>query len=139
MPSQLKDIAMSIYIPVMLILLYLLYANVEEDIKNSSILDSSICHKEVRTSPISQEDRLRLELLIDNYLQKKDMNDSRCYNIWNELKTGAVRGALGAVILGGGAGEALTGSIVYGTISGLAKAYSLQYTPKMHLNSKKPL
>lgn len=134
---RLSEINILTSIPVVLILLFLLYENVRQDYKDRYYIQTTICHKKVQIPIITQEERLKIETVLDDYIKRRDKNISKLYKIFSELYVGAMRGVLGAAMLGGGINEMAAGAIVYGTISGFSRAYSQQHINNMDLGSLK--
>ena len=125
--NDLEKINVGLSVVLFFIFLFLLYANIMKDIEDKEILDKIVCHKEVDLPKIRGVDKLIIESVIEEYWRKRSMNKSNCAKIWGDVKTGIVRGALGGAIVGGGWSGAASGALVFGTMSGLSKAYNLTY------------
>jgi Na+/melibiose symporter-like transporter len=134
---KLTEINIVTSIPIILILFFLVYNHITQDFNNSYYIKSSICHKELSLKKVKLEDRLAIEEVVDTYLQRKEKNMSKSSNVLYEIRNGALRGVLGAIVLGGGISEITAGAIVYGTISGFSKAYTQCYTTDNRLDPMK--
>lgn len=135
--NDLSKINIGLSVVLFFIFLFLLYANIMKDIEDEKTLDKILCHKEVDLPKIREVDKLIIESVIEEYWRKRSMNKSKCAKIWGDVKAGIVRGALGGAIMGGGWGGAASGAIVFGTMSGLSKAYHLTYgKPFFLINNK---
>lgn len=134
MPNTVKDINAGVSLVLFMMLTALLYANYKTDEKNMAILDACDSKPTVAVPTISRADRLAIEAVFEDYAKKKTMNLTNCSQIKEEVKTGAIRGALAAAVMGGGVSEAAAGAIVYGMISGMSKAYKLQYDRPQYLH-----
>jgi hypothetical protein len=131
--SDNKKINISLCIVLFFIFMFLLYKNTVRDIEDSKNLGTILCHKEVKLPHINTIDKLIIESVIEDYWKKRSMNKSNCYIIWDDIKHGFVRGALGGAIIGGSISGAASGAIVFGSISGLFKAYNLTYSQQKYL------
>lgn len=127
------------FIILIIIFIYLLCLNLEIDKSNDIKLNNIVCHKEVeRTLPvISETERLVIESVISDYWKKRKMNKSNMSKIINSIENGAMRGALGGIILGGGIYGAATSGLVFGTMGGLLTSYNLTYGSTKYLNNIK--
>ena len=96
-----------------------------------------MCHKELPVRHVTTDDRLKVESILDNYMIRRDKNKSKSSNVLYEFRNGAVRGIIGAALLGGGINEITAGALVYGTISGFSKAYTQKYTSDTYLDPLK--
>jgi hypothetical protein len=114
-----------------------LYTNILQDIQDEKNLDKIVCHKEVDLPKIKGVDKLVIESVVEEYWKKRSMNKSNCAKIWNDIRTGFVRGALGGAIVGGGWEGSASGAIVFGTMSGLSRAYHLVYGKPSFLKDHK--
>lgn len=119
------------------IFIFLLYKNLIQDAQDGKALDKILCHKEVDLPNIRGVDKLVIESVIEEYWKKRSMNKSNCAKIWNDMRTGFVRGALGGAIVGGDWGGSASGAIVFSAISGLSKAYHLAYGKSSFLMDNK--
>ena len=135
--SDIKKFNIGLSVVLLFIFIYLLYANIIQDIQDKKILDEIVCHKEVDLPKIRGVDKLIIESVVEEYWKKRSMNKSNCAKIWNDVKTGVVRGALGGAIVGGGWSGAASGAIVFGTMSGLSRSYHLKYGKSSFLRDHK--
>ena len=99
------------------------------------ILGHTGCHKDIPmiSSTISARERFNVESIIEDYLNKRNMNKSNCSRILSESIKGAARGALGGGLVGGGFEGVMSGALVFGSMSGVMKAYSLAYDEDQYL------
>lgn len=135
--SELKNFNVGLSVALFFVFIFLLHANIVQDLDDEKTLDKIVCHKEVDLPKIRGVDKLVIESVIAEYWKKRSMNKSNCAKIWNEMRTGFVRGALGGAIVGEGWGGAASGAIVFGTMSGLFKAYNLTYGKASFLRDHK--
>ena len=111
-----------------MVLMYLVYVNTLIDGHNFINLSTTISHNEIDKKflpKVKDIDRLTIESVVSEYMIKKDMNVSNSSKIWTEVKSGVVKGALAGSVIGGGAQGAITSAVVYGTLGGMMKAYTL--------------
>jgi hypothetical protein len=120
-----------------IIFLYLLYVNIQQDISDTKELDGILCHKEIELPKIKIIDKLMIESVIENYGKNKSRNKSNSAKIWTEIKSGFTRGALGGAIVSSDLGVIFSGALVFGSMSGLFKAYNLIYGSTLVLRYKK--
>ena len=137
MSAQSRPLNFGVMVALTLIFLVLLYKNMEIDKKNDAHLGQMVCHKEVKLPSIHDTDVLIIESVIEKYWKKCNMNKSNTAKIWGDIKMGAARGVLGGAIVGSGPVGALTSAVVFGTLSGVSRAYSLTYGSMSFLNVKK--
>lgn len=114
-------------VALLFIFIFLLYLNIVKDLQDKKTLDDIICHKEVDLPNIRNMDKLVIESVIEEYWKKRSMNKSNCAKIWNDIRTGFMRGALGGVIVGKGYAGVVSGAFVFGALSGLSRSYHLTY------------
>jgi hypothetical protein len=125
--SRLRKLNVGLIVALLLVFIFLLYANIMQDVQNKKKLNEIVCHKEVNLPNIRVVDKLIIESVIEEYWKKRSMNKSNCVKIWNDMKFGFVRGALGGAIIGRDWEGTMSGAVVFSAISGLSKAYTLNY------------
>lgn len=134
---KLNEINIPASIPIIIILLFLVYKQLSQDYKNTYYVKSTICHKELPIKRVSIEDRLKVESILDRYMERRERNTSKISSVLYEIRNGAVRGIVSATLLGGGLNEITAGALVYGTISGFSKAYTQQSVSNTYLDPLK--
>lgn len=117
----------SLFIIILILFIFIFYENYQCDKYNKKELKKIISHKNVELPEISNTERLITESIIENYWKKRSLNKSNSMKIWNSIKSGAFRGAMGGLILGNTTESALQGALVFGTLSGLFKGYNMMY------------
>lgn len=122
-----KDINVTVALVLFIVFLYLMQKNMECDERNKAALKAMPCHKEVDIV-VDDDERLKIESVIEDYWKKRAMNKSKCSKVMNSIQTGMIRGALGGAIVGGGMHGAVSGAVVFGSMSGIMKAYNLAYS-----------
>jgi hypothetical protein len=135
--SGLETFNVGLSVALFFVFIFLLHANIIQDAQDEKKLDKIVCHKEVDLPKIRGMDKLVIESVIEEYWKKRSMNKSNCAKIWNDMRTGFVRGALGGAIVGGGWGGSASGAIVFSTLSGLSRAYNLTYGKSSFLRDNK--
>ena len=75
------------------------------------------------------DERLKIEAVVDNYFTKRKMNKSHCTKIAKAIAEGAVRGALGGIVIDATIGNIANSAATFGVINGLMKIFTL-HNPK---------
>jgi hypothetical protein len=135
--SGLGKFNVGLIVALFLVFIFLLYLNIIQDMQNKKKLNKILCHKEVNLPKIRDVDKLIIESVVEKYWKKRSMNKSNCVKIWNDMKFGFVRGALGGAIIGRDWGGTVSGAVVFSAISGLSKAFSLNYGKPSFLKERK--
>ena len=116
-----------LFVAILIMFIFISYKNYNLDINNRNELQKIISHKNVELPKMQETERLMIESVIENYWKKRTLNKSNSRKIWNSIKSGAFRGAMGGLVLGNTTTSALQGAIVFGTISGLFRGYNIMY------------
>jgi hypothetical protein len=135
--SEIEKFNIGLNVSLFFVFIFLLYANIIQDMQNKNKLNTIVCHKEVNLPKIRDADKLIIESVIEKYWKKRSMNKSNCVKIWNDMKFGFIRGALGGAIIGRDWEGTVSGAVVFSAISGLSKAYSLNYNKPSFLKDRK--
>lgn len=117
-----SGINITVSIPIILLLIFLLYENAIQDNNNKYYLQHTY-----DDYPLDINDRIKIEYVIHNYLNTREKLKSNSDKVLSEMYIGVIRGAITAMILGGGMKEITIGSLVSGIVSGIIKAYKNQY------------
>lgn len=133
----LKDFNIGVCVVLLCIFIYLLHINIISDTRNKKKLNKILSHKEIVLPEISVQEKLLVESIIEDYWKKRSMNKSNYAKIMTDVKSGISRGVIAGAIVGGGVNGAIAGAIVYGTISGISKAYTLQFGRSHYLITNK--
>lgn len=128
-----KEIRAGLSIVIFIIFMYLLYLNHLIDTSNAETLGKIVCHKEIPLPAIKEIDALAIEAVIEGYWKKRAMNKSNCSRIVGDIKSGLVRGAISSAIGGAGAAGIASGALVFGSISGVMRAYGLLHGKSSYL------
>ncbi len=119
------------------VFIFLLQKNWEIDKKNTQELEKMTCHKEVNLPQVSEKNILIVESIIEQYWKKRSMNKSNTSKIWGDVKMGVTRGILGGVLIGGTPASIGTSAFIFGTLSGVLRAYGLAYGRRVYLHGHK--
>lgn len=137
MTNKTGGIDIGICIVLMFIFMHLMQLNIVLDRENVHELNNIPSHKEIQLPVISTTSRLVIESVISDYNKKRNMNKSNCAKIMSNIRTGAIRGAIGGAIMGGGLQGALSSAFVFGSLGGIMNAYNLAYSERSYLLNNK--
>lgn len=131
------DIDTGLCIISILLLIYLIYININIDISNYELLDKITSHKEVKNIKTDNKNILKIESIIENYRKKRHMNKSNVLEISKNIIEGLCKGVLGGLFAGSSIAASIKSGIIYSTIAGLSTSYTLLNNKNTYMNIMK--
>jgi hypothetical protein len=108
----------TVKITVLMVVLLIIYTHAYfSDIRsenNANILNKETCVN----CDVTDNERIKIENVIKNYKEIKSLKKSKRKNILTEIVLSSARGGIAGAVLGGEA-AAISGMIVFGSISGI--------------------
>lgn len=110
-----RDISIGILVVIVVILIYVFYHAHHIDQRNNKQADLIVLS--LKTHPINTSSDI--SHIMDKTVEVRKMRKSRRNKILKAFRDGAVRGALGGAVVGGGLPGAIGSAVIWSTVTGM--------------------